>query len=525
MSCLVAPPGKESDGLTRLDVAKHLVRVLAASLPAGIELGVVAFDDMAELAVRPTEDLATVMTTIDPLCPRGGTRLWEGLTMALDQRPTDILVLTDGETDEPPRGIPAMLASAVGNSGVTISTIGISYECNAGLLETIARNHGGLFGFVPDGSMIGTVFINWLAAYTTRQLSGAPTTTLVDEDLRLRLIEQLRRLLHGGSVEPDLFLEPARASSSVFGANALEDWHHPDPSKGQILKALGPDAFLRWGRRYLLALTLAHERRHCMNFKDATLQLYKNSGFAAEQARIEAVFLGLPPPTPSRAAEARRAPSMGVYLSSDSGCFAPSTLVELEGGEMVPIGTLRRGSILAGGDTVIAVVRSDRPARVRRPFAGASLGLTDWHPVRISGGKWFFPAEHDRWEVDEEEVPYVVNLVLSSGSFVAADGYEAVTLGHGLTGPVVEHAYFGTAAVVEDILNELVRAKFPMEPLITIGVERDVRTGLVRRMLFKPTESSDCVCVAMSVAAVAATVAVAAAGIASWPIERPMLLS
>merc|ERR1711898_36446 len=45
----------------------------------------------------------------------------------------------------------------------------------------------------------------------------------------------------------------------------------------------------------------------------------------------------------------------------------------------------------------------------------------------------------------------VYSLVLASGHTVMIGGFECVTLGHGLEGAVVGHAYLGTAKVVEDL--------------------------------------------------------------------------
>ena len=43
------------------------------------------------------------------------------------------------------------------------------------------------------------------------------------------------------------------------------------------------------------------------------------------------------------------------------------------------------------------------------------------------------------------------NFVLDKGHEVTIEGTECVTLGHGLEGPVVSHAYFGTSRVVDDL--------------------------------------------------------------------------
>jgi hypothetical protein len=45
----------------------------------------------------------------------------------------------------------------------------------------------------------------------------------------------------------------------------------------------------------------------------------------------------------------------------------------------------------------------------------------------------------------------VYNVVLDTGHELTIDDTVCVTLGHGLEGPVVSHAYFGTSRVVDDL--------------------------------------------------------------------------
>lgn len=45
----------------------------------------------------------------------------------------------------------------------------------------------------------------------------------------------------------------------------------------------------------------------------------------------------------------------------------------------------------------------------------------------------------------------VYNIVLQNEHTVLINEVECVTLGHGFAGPVVEHDYFGTSRVIEDL--------------------------------------------------------------------------
>jgi len=79
------------------------------------------------------------------------------------------------------------------------------------------------------------------------------------------------------------------------------------------------------------------------------------------------------------------------------------------------------------------------------------LLITEHHPVRI-GGEWVFPVDVAGAETKEVPCVWVYNLVLGAVHVVRVGGVECCTLGHGFTdNAVIEHAYFGTHRVVDDL--------------------------------------------------------------------------
>lgn len=77
------------------------------------------------------------------------------------------------------------------------------------------------------------------------------------------------------------------------------------------------------------------------------------------------------------------------------------------------------------------------------------LKVTPYHPVRVDG-HWKFPCDLGRRQV--LACPAVYSFVLREHHVMLINGTECVTLGHGFTGDaVVEHSYFGTAKVVDDL--------------------------------------------------------------------------
>merc|ERR1712046_462036 len=79
-----------------------------------------------------------------------------------------------------------------------------------------------------------------------------------------------------------------------------------------------------------------------------------------------------------------------------------------------------------------------------------NLQITPWHPV-LQNGHWVFPA--DIAPAAECPCPAVYNFVLEHTHVISIDGVGTVTLGHNLQHDVVRHPYFGTSAVIDDIMR------------------------------------------------------------------------
>merc|ERR1712087_914747 len=110
------------------------------------------------------------------------------------------------------------------------------------------------------------------------------------------------------------------------------------------------------------------------------------------------------------------------------------------------------------------------------------LLLTEYHPVRV-GGEWVFPRDVDGANTRERHCEFVYNLVLAQGHVVQVDGIECCTLGHGMKDNVViEHAYFGTQRVVQD-LSKQAGWRTGLVVLQSGAVKRDAESNLVNGMV------------------------------------------
>lgn len=177
----------EGDKFSRLDLVKHAMKTLATLLNAEFtatqsSLALISFSSAAQLLMPMTKmddvGLNSATAVINSLRTDGATNIWDGLRQALMQAEQviqrnpaaniQILLLTDGEPSSnllPPLGIKSTLQRKMNalKGKVTISTFGFGYSLDTDLLESICILGNGTYGFIPDCSMVGTVFINWAA--------------------------------------------------------------------------------------------------------------------------------------------------------------------------------------------------------------------------------------------------------------------------------------------------------------------------------------------------------------------------
>ncbi|KAJ7209130.1 hint-domain-containing protein, partial [Mycena pura] len=123
---------------------------------------------------------------VSGLATGGNTNLWDGLKTGLNvltgrEKPRDtsetntqqrlhaLFLLTDGQPNvEPPRGhlpsLEAYLDAIPANTPrPSIHTFGFGYELDSSLLDALAHRGGGMYGFMPDSGMVGTVFVHAVA--------------------------------------------------------------------------------------------------------------------------------------------------------------------------------------------------------------------------------------------------------------------------------------------------------------------------------------------------------------------------
>ena len=375
MGELTDPENKEIF-YTRMDLAKHTINSIGAMLGPDDSLAVVSFSTAAKIVLEPTRmddagkgKLKAVLQTVQPDAMTNIDAAIRAM-MSIANRPEMKgraifgALLTDGaETVVPsPSGTVKALSRLVMTNPWIFSTFGFGYDLNSVLLTQLAEmplSGGGSFGFIPDLTMIGTVFINWVA--------NAMMTGTRDAIIQYSVNSGSPVSIHTGPLaigQPRDYLVqiPAGASVKVFAAGAeivpvasatpdyplaltmyiaameqaiavaeagrtdgafpilekvirrfadstdprvkalLLDIESADPSEGQI--GMAPRYWKRWGGHYMRSYRRAQQIQRRLNFKDPGSLIYggdETSLFGQCVAKGEELFMTLEPPQPTGA--------------------------------------------------------------------------------------------------------------------------------------------------------------------------------------------------------------------------------
>ena len=545
----------EQDGMTLMDITKHACRTIIESLTSNDRFSLVSFSTDAQVLlsnVAMTQDgKRLARSTVDTLQPDGSTNLAAGVRVGVETASLtgsshfcSVFVLTDGVPSEGGldyKGAVKRQLKAQPLLG-TIHTFGFGYNLDSALLRDIARAGDGVFAFIPDAGMVGTVFVNAIAnvrtvygvkveltmplqsdkvkvlghfreekdkVKETQTLClpslryGQPLSVVIKTDKEIPNIKaafsglqekttELAMSVSAPNEDSEIYQEArAQASELLFSAaeNNTNAQQHLKPTalmnqlrsksneldallkdlEGQVGMAFSrPDWFNRWGKHYLISIAFAHAHQICNNFKDPGVQVYGGELFKQLQQQLNDTFLALPPPIPSgighqygngyqgSAASGTPAPApidMSRYYDAGGVCFHPSCPVLMENGQETRIMDLKKGDRLSNGATVICILRTDL-SKIGGSWLvqlGSSnrLWLTPYHPIYHEDA-WVFPVNVRRpcWA----PCTAVYNVVLDSHHEMIMDDVTCITLGHGRNDdPVLQHTYFGTNLVIQDL--------------------------------------------------------------------------
>ena len=168
----------ESHGFSRLDLVKHSLKTIISTANVTDYVSLITFSSSAQVIMDPLQmssmNRNVANDIIDDLQPTNTTNIWDALRLGIEitnnpefkNKNISLLLFTDGvPNNNPPRGIINSLEKLVDKTSrdYVINTFGFGYELDSSLLRQIADIGKGSYSFIPDATMVGTIFVNFIA--------------------------------------------------------------------------------------------------------------------------------------------------------------------------------------------------------------------------------------------------------------------------------------------------------------------------------------------------------------------------
>ena len=152
--------GEGGKAFTRLDLVKHVLNVLIASLESQDQLGLITFTDntetVLELVPMTQENKLLARNHIKQMEQQGSTitgpaikRAYELMANAPSANLKSIVLLTDGQDTQGKDMLLRIFDKLEKNSSIQFNTFGFSNDIWSDVLEKLALKGNGIFGFIP----------------------------------------------------------------------------------------------------------------------------------------------------------------------------------------------------------------------------------------------------------------------------------------------------------------------------------------------------------------------------------------
>ena len=183
MSCSASNDmsGVEEAGFSRLALVKHSLKTVVSTLSENDMMCLITFSNKAVMQLEATnvdeKGKQNIFGKIENMKANGSTNIWDALRLGIlvsqkyENYNTCLMLFTDGEPNiNPPLGIVPSLKEVLSDLkkiNFTISTFAFGYNVDSILMENIAKEGNGIYGFCPDCTMVGTIFVNFMSNILT----------------------------------------------------------------------------------------------------------------------------------------------------------------------------------------------------------------------------------------------------------------------------------------------------------------------------------------------------------------------
>lgn len=155
---------------TKMSEAKQAALLVIDRLSANDIISIVAYDSGVQVVVPATkaQDKAMLRRAVRGLQPQGSTALFAGVSTGLaeirkfkdDRRVNRVILLSDGQANVGPKSPNelALLGSAAGKEGISVTTIGLGLGYNEDLMARLAKASDGNHAFAESADTLAQIF-------------------------------------------------------------------------------------------------------------------------------------------------------------------------------------------------------------------------------------------------------------------------------------------------------------------------------------------------------------------------------
>lgn len=243
-------------------------------------------------------------------------------------------------------------------------------------------------------------------------------------------------------------------------------------NEGQIKLAVSNMIyFKRWGEFYLDQLSRSLNQQIKPNFKDESC-LFGGTVFDNIVDKASDIFDTMPPPTPSLVLRNnssynssysqpsyRPMVSMSAFNDVGGGCFHNNCKITMADCSKIPIKNLKKGDSILSIDennnfvtaNVVTIVETKIATKLRdMVHLENGLIITPWHPIKVNN-EWVFP--NNILTPTTTTCESMITLILDKYHIGFINETPCIMLGHNFKESILNHPYYGTSKVIEDLKN------------------------------------------------------------------------
>jgi hypothetical protein len=312
--------------------------------------------------------------------------------------------------------------------------------------------------------------------------NGITTNKDVHVDIfRLKTVETLNEIINSNlldcsklKLKLDNLINTISAFTETYDSNLLNGIF--ENLVDQVTIAISNNVYYtKWGKFYIQQLMRSLNQEIKPNFKDEACK-FGGEVFESIVDKASDIFDTLPPPIPSLMVTSPSNPSapytgmpgqgpivpqriatLQGYNVPSNPCFDSNCLITMADGSKKKLKKLGKNDVIMSRDEnnnyttskVLCILETIITMGILEMVNfDEGLIITPWHPIKHNGN-WKFPINLKNPVM--KSCNSIISLVLDNNHIAIINDVECITLGHGFTYGVLNHKYFGTNLVIDDM--------------------------------------------------------------------------